>query len=103
VAQKVIVELVDDLDGSNAAETVTFGLDGTMYEVDLNKKNAVKLRSALTGYIEVARTTKPSRPKAVNGRPDAKKVRQWAQANKVKVPAKGRIPQAVLSQYAAAN
>jgi len=40
MAQKVTVELEDDLDGSPADETVRFGLDGTEYEIDLSEKNA---------------------------------------------------------------
>ena len=45
MAQQVNVVLVDDLDGSEAGETVVFGLDGTTYEIDLSEKNAKKLRN----------------------------------------------------------
>ena len=51
MAQRVQVVLEDDLDGGKADETVTFGLDGTTYEIDLSKKNAAKLRDALSGYV----------------------------------------------------
>ena len=44
MAQKVQVLLVDDLDGGEASETVTFALDGTSYEIDLSGKNADELR-----------------------------------------------------------
>ena len=47
MAQKVHIVLEDDLDGSPATETVSFGLDGKTYEIDLNDKNAGKLRDAL--------------------------------------------------------
>jgi hypothetical protein len=47
MAQKVHIVLEDDLDGSAATETVSFGLDGKTYEIDLNDKNAAKLRDAL--------------------------------------------------------
>ena len=47
MAQRVNIVLVDDIDGSDATETVSFGLDGTSYEIDLNDKNAAKLRDAL--------------------------------------------------------
>jgi Lsr2 len=40
VARKVNVLLVDDIDGSDAVETVSFGLDGTHYEIDLNSDHA---------------------------------------------------------------
>lgn len=47
VAQKVQVLLVDDLDGGEADETVTFALDGKTYEIDLTTANADKLRGLL--------------------------------------------------------
>ena len=49
MAQKVTVQLVDDLDGSqsNDISTVTFGLDGATYEIDLSEANADNLRKAL--------------------------------------------------------
>ena len=44
MAQKVNIVLVDDLDGTEATETVTFGLDGVSYEIDLSAANATRLR-----------------------------------------------------------
>ena len=55
MAQKVHIVLVDDLDQSDAEETVTFGLDGKEYAIDLNKKNARSLRDALAPYVAHAR------------------------------------------------
>ena len=55
MAQKVNIVLVDDLDGTEATETVSFGLDGTTYEIDLNDANAAALREALSGYVGHAR------------------------------------------------
>jgi hypothetical protein len=55
VAREVIEKLIDDLDGSAAVETVVFGLDGTSFEIDLNKKNAAALRKALEQYVKAAR------------------------------------------------
>jgi len=63
MAQKVQVLLVDDLDGGEATETVSFGLDGSSYEIDLSSANADKIRKELTLYIEKAR--KVSAPAAV--------------------------------------
>ncbi|MDP9696140.1 UNVERIFIED_ORG: hypothetical protein J2X79_003719 [Arthrobacter globiformis] len=37
MAQKRVVILEDDLDGSEASETMKFGLDGREYEIDLNR------------------------------------------------------------------
>ena len=41
MAQKV--SLIDDLDGSEGDETVTYSLGDQEYEIDLSKKNAAKL------------------------------------------------------------
>jgi hypothetical protein len=36
MAQRTVVSLVDDLDGTEANETVEYALDGVIYEIDLN-------------------------------------------------------------------
>ena len=46
--------LVDDVDGSEASESVSFGFDGTTYELDLSEKNARKLREELGPWIKAA-------------------------------------------------
>ena len=61
MAQKVHIVLEDDLDGSDATQTVTFGLDGTSYEIDLNDKNAAALRDAMATYVGHARKVAGSR------------------------------------------
>jgi hypothetical protein len=55
MAQKITVELEDDLDGGPADETVRFGFDGSEYEIDLSKKNAVAFRRKLAPFVEHAR------------------------------------------------
>jgi hypothetical protein len=55
MAQTVIVQLTDDLDGGEADETITFALNGQRYEIDLSKDNAEKLREAFAPFIEKAR------------------------------------------------
>ena len=51
MAKKVQIILEDDIDGSEAAETVSFALDGTSYEIDLSDANAAKLRDSLALFI----------------------------------------------------
>jgi len=55
MAQHVNVKFVDDLDGSDAAGTVSFGLDSRAYEIDLSDDNAAKLRESLASFIAAAR------------------------------------------------
>jgi uncharacterized membrane protein len=112
MAQQTTVTLTDDLDGGKAVETVTFGLDGRTYEIDLSKKNASALRKALGEFTGSARKVRAGRPAAATAaakttrpstRIDAKAVREWAQANQVPVSARGRVPSEVVEKYQAAN
>ncbi|GAB3195436.1 Lsr2 family protein [Nocardioides hungaricus] len=108
MAQKVNIVLVDDIDGSEAVETVTFGLDGTTYEIDLNKKNAGKLRDALASYVGHGRkvgaaTRRGRRSAAATSGPSAKDVREWARANGYDVPDRGRVSAEVREAYDAAH
>ncbi|GAA2810441.1 Lsr2 family protein [Saccharopolyspora taberi] len=56
MAERIQVELVDDIDGSPAQHTVTFALDGVTYEIDLSERNAQRLRGVFERYISRART-----------------------------------------------
>ena len=108
MAQKVHIVLEDDLDGSDATQTVTFGLDGTSYEIDLNDKNAAKLRDALAGYVghgrKVGSAPRRGRKAAVStGGVSAKEIRDWARSNGYDVPERGRVSADVRSAYDAAN
>ena len=47
MAKKTTVMLVDDLDGSQAEEQVSFAVDGRSYEIDLSAANVARLRDAL--------------------------------------------------------
>ena len=111
MAREVIEKLIDDLEGGDAAETVTFGLDGATYEIDLTKKNAAAFRKSMARYVSAARRSSTSAPStrrkaapSTNGsKPkrdfDILQLREWAGANKIAVPARGRIPNSVVEQY----
>ena len=104
MAQKIHIVLEDDLDGSEATETVSFGLDGTSYEIDLNDKNAAALRKALSGYVGHARkvTAAPRRGRkaaATTDGPSAREIREWARANGHEVPDRGRVSADVRAAY----
>ncbi|MGA5122930.1 histone-like nucleoid-structuring protein Lsr2 [Streptomyces pseudogriseolus] len=105
MAQKVVVTLFDDIDGSEAAETIAFGIDGTSYEIDLNETNARKLREALEPYVDAGRKRARSGKayQQTEVAPDPAAVRAWAQANRMDVPARGRIPKKVYEAFAAAR
>lgn len=109
MAQKTIVQLIDDLDQGAAEETVSFGLDGANYEIDLSKKNAAKLRDTLAVYVANARrsgrvagrpasTGRRGRP-ARGDREQTQAIREWARKNGYKIGEKGRIPGHILEAY----
>jgi hypothetical protein len=117
VAQKVVVSLVDDLDETEADETVEFGVDGTTYEIDLSEANAAKLRDSLADYIAHARrlsgrrrsssrsagaaATTPRRGggRAAVDREQNQAIREWARKQGMSVSERGRIPSEVSEAY----
>jgi hypothetical protein len=108
MAQKIHIVLEDDLDGGEATETVTFGLDGTTYEIDLNEKNAGKLRTALAPYVGHGRKvgSAPRRGRkaaASSGGASAKEIREWARSNGYDVPERGRVSADVRAAFEKAN
>ncbi|SPF67996.1 LSR2-LIKE LSR2 ANTIGEN IMMUNE PRECURSOR RESPONSE SIGNAL PLASMID LYSYL GP61 [Propionibacterium ruminifibrarum] len=107
MARKVQVILTDDVDGSEAAETVNFGLDGVSYEIDLSDENAARLRDQLAHWVGNARRTggrrSTGRRSGSGGTSNAAKIRQWAQENGHEVPPRGRIPNEVRQAYEAAQ
>ncbi|MEU4492636.1 Lsr2 family protein [Streptomyces sp. NPDC023998] len=112
MAQKVQVLLVDDIDQSEAHETLTFGLDGKTYEIDLNDTHAAELREVLAKFVTAGRRTGGRAAGGAKGRgagkaaqdgPTADEMRKWAAANGYEVSTRGRVPQSVREAYAAAH
>jgi hypothetical protein len=107
MSQKMNVLLVDDIDGSDAGETIPFGLDGTSYEIDLNGEHARELRGHLERYVKAARkvTGSASRPARRTRATDPrnKEIRDWARDQGLYVSARGRIPAGIIAKYEANN
>jgi len=108
VAQKVQVLLVDDLDGSEATETVSFGLDGVGYEIDLSSGNAGQLRTELVQFVDHARKSggaqvRRRRQRNGAGREQSARIREWARTHGHKVNERGRIPANIVAEYEAAH
>lgn len=102
MAQKVNIVLVDDIDKSDAAETVSFGLDGKEYEIDLSAKNAQKLRDALALYVAHGRKA-GGRRRGRSAGPSPADIRAWARDNGFDVPDRGRVSAQVREAYLAAH
>lgn len=109
MARKTHVILIDDLDGSEADETVRFGLDGDEYEIDLSQAHLDRLRAALEPFINSGRKisgrrSRRSRSSAAGsslGR--SAEIRRWAADAGIPVNARGRIPADVVAKFDAAN
>lgn len=106
MAQKVNIILVDDIDESEASETLTFGLDGVNYEIDLNETHATELREALAPFIGHGRRLsgrRGGRRSTSSSGPSAAEIREWAREAGHEVPDRGRIPSDVRAAYEAAH
>jgi hypothetical protein len=105
MAKKITVALEDDLDGGPADETVSFGVGGMQYEIDLNKKNARAFRKQLAPFVEHARKAGRGqrRPRTSSSRQRSGDIRAWANEQGIAVSGRGRIPASVVEQYDAAR
>lgn len=110
MAREMKVVLTDDIDGTEAAETVRFGIDQGTYEIELSDENAEKLRAAFAPYIakarRVAASQRAGRPRRAAGGQDSNlnaKIREWAKDQGKQVSERGRIAQAIIDEYHAAH
>ncbi|MFC6010911.1 histone-like nucleoid-structuring protein Lsr2 [Nocardia lasii] len=115
MARKVVVTLVDDFDGTSAADaTVTFGIDGAAYEIDLSDANAAQLREVFEQWVPFARRTGRAKAGAARRigsapaaestrRSDLTEIRTWAAQNGHTVSSRGRISAEVISAYEQAS
>ena len=115
MAQQTIIQLIDDLDGtsSDSVDTITFGLDGVTYEIDLDEDNATKLRDGLTEFIDSARRSggrakrsgRPMTRRTTNGsggnREQTQAIRAWARMNNWEISDRGRIPVDIIEAFEA--
>ncbi|GAA2407174.1 Lsr2 family protein [Streptomyces glaucosporus] len=101
MAQRVVVTLSDDIDGGEASETVSFGLDGKVYEIDLSQENAKKLRMSLAPYVRAGRRQARDGGtfRHTSLAPDPAAVRAWARSHGFELPPRGRIPKKVYEAF----
>ena len=105
--------LVDDLDGTDGAETVRFNAEGVDYEIDLSESNATRLREKLARFVEAAhpvkaktapvKRTRGKAAKVATSKQETQDIRNWAKEAGLEVSARGRISQAVKDAYEAAE
>jgi hypothetical protein len=117
MAQKTIIQLFDDLDGTPGEDitTVTFGIDGAEYEIDLSEINAARLRSELDVFLAAARRTGGRVRRSGTGssasrgggdtrsKEETKAIRDWARQNGHDISDRGRIPASIIDAYTSTN
>jgi hypothetical protein len=118
MAQKVQIMLVCDLHEGEVegSEQITFGLDGSSYEIDVCESHAAELRDAFAPFVGAARRAgrTPAMPAQRRGGRSARaggagdkqrvaEIREWARKNGHQVSERGRIAATVLAAYEAAH
>lgn len=104
MARKIHVQLIDDISGEDAQETLRFSLDCTDYEIDLAEENAAGLRAALapfTAHGRRVRSTSGNRSARTlpSSREETQKIREWATAMGYSPNSRGRISQDIKKAY----
>jgi hypothetical protein len=108
MAKKISVVINDDLDGSNDAQTVSFGIDGATYEIDLAAKNRGKLEKTLAPFVENGRRVSGRRRQrsashATTSRQENAAIREWAKSAGLPVSERGRISAETMRLYEEAH
>lgn len=115
--KRTIVRLIDDIDGSDAEETVPFALDGMGYSIDLSGPHAAKLRAALAPYMAAGVKVGAGRVTPTVRRPGApgnlhdearnrtkeenRRIRAWAQSRGIEIADRGAIKFEIVTMYKA--
>jgi hypothetical protein len=109
MAQRVV--LTDDLDGSEATQTLNYTVDGQEYEIDLSEENIQRFHEALEPFVsksrQVERQAAPTRRSrgdgrrrsSGSGRDDIPQIRAWAESQGMDVSARGRVKKEIIDAY----
>jgi hypothetical protein len=108
VARKVITELICDVTGDPAEETIEFAYRGAAYKIDLSTEAAADFDAAVAGFVESAeklgkatgtqRKARSTAPGTVD-REQNQAIREWARRNGHDVKDRGRIPAETVEAY----
>jgi hypothetical protein len=100
--------LIGDSGQPEASETVRFGVDGRVYEIELPARRASELRSMVGRYIRVARkipsaASRGRRPglRTQMDQEQPRRIRSRAKQRRPLVSPRGRIPQQAADEYQA--
>lgn len=110
MSKEVIIRVRDDLDGSDADETLVFTVRGVSYEIDLSSANVELFDKSLQQFVEAARPQQLTQFAPLSKVPIAKRelmqrrreVRGWAARHgwpELQEQVKGRIPYPAIEAY----
>lgn len=100
-----VTKLVDDIDGSDATDTLEFSWGGDNYTIDLNDTNADEFRTVMALYVSHATKVRhevksaAKRSGGVRSTSELNEIRSWARANGYEVASIGRIREEVITAY----
>lgn len=109
MAKEVIVRLRDDVDGTDAVETIEYTWEGVTYEIDLSEENSQKFRDQMEHWVEHSRMTErrtvrsvvpvPEKKKATTDKEQLAAIREWARGKGLAVSDRGRVRQEIIDLY----
>ncbi len=109
MARETIIRITDDIDGTEAVESIHFGFRGTNYDIDLNAKNVAAMEKSFEKWIQHGQRSESiggrsrSRRATAANKDQTAAVREWAKANGYKVSDRGRIAAEVREAYNASR
>jgi hypothetical protein len=113
-----------DVDGVDAVETVRFGLDGRVYEIELCAQHVAEFQDKVGRYASMGRPVagagrrrrgtrsrvaepvpakRARRPRSSGKQTPSQEVREWARSKGHRISDRGRIPRAVVEAYEASH
>ena len=113
MAERIVRQLIDDIDGSDitdgGGEQLEFSVRGVDYRIDLSTANLAKFDKALKPYIDAAETVGGKRRQRVKAS-GAKRatvnladIREWARGEGYDVSDRGRIRAEIVDAFHAAQ
>ncbi|WP_241474353.1 histone-like nucleoid-structuring protein Lsr2 [Mycolicibacterium neoaurum] len=115
MAERVVRQLIDDIDGSEIidgeGERIDFSLRGVDYRIDLSNANIAKLDKALKPYVDAAakvrtggaRRVRSTGVKTASSKEQLFAIREWARKNGYEVSDRGRVKAEVIQAFESAH